>query len=57
MNYDDWKTESPEEEEYRLSARSRRQQLRAQYLEEHGDDLLEERRERESDRWKDLLDD
>ena len=50
MTYDDWKTESPEDEEYRLSARQRREKSRAEWLEEHGDYLLEERREGERDR-------
>jgi len=53
MNYDDWKTETPEEEEYRLSAHRRREKARAEWMEEHADYLLEQRREAESDHDRD----
>ncbi|HEY1209167.1 MAG TPA: hypothetical protein VGE85_07350 [Terracidiphilus sp.] len=53
MNYDDWKLETPEEEEYRLSNRLRRKKSRAEWMEEHADYLLEERREAESDHDRD----
>jgi hypothetical protein len=43
MTYDDWKLESPEEEEYRLSNSQRRAKSRAEWMEEHADYLLEER--------------
>jgi hypothetical protein len=50
MNYDDWKLETPEEEEYRLSNRLRRKKSRAEWMEEHADYLLEERREADNAR-------
>ncbi len=46
MTYDDWKTETPEDEEYRLSARQRRAEERAMWMEEHEDMLREDREER-----------
>ena len=49
MTYDDWKLETPEEEEYRLGASQMRQKRRAEWLEEHADYLLEDRHEAESD--------
>jgi hypothetical protein len=49
MTYDDGKLESPEEEEYRLSARQKAGKSRAEWMEEHADYLLEERREAEAD--------
>jgi hypothetical protein len=53
MTYDDWKLESPEEEEYRLSNCQRRAKSRAEWMEEHADYLLEERREAEADHDRD----
>ena len=46
MTYDDWKTESPEDERERLDRVSRRRQDRAEWEEEHADQLLEDLQER-----------
>ncbi len=46
MTYDDWKTETPEDEEYRLGAYQRKQINRAVWMEEHEDMLREDRDER-----------
>ena len=56
MTYDDWKLESPEEEEYRLSNCQRRAKSRAEWIEEHADYLLEARREAEADNDRDWYD-
>ena len=56
MTYDDWKLESPEEEEYRLSNCQRRAKSRAEWIEEHADYLLEARREAEADHDRDWYD-
>ena len=54
MNYDDWKLETPEEEDYRLGADRRRERDRADWMDEHADSMLEEKREREemAERYK-----
>ncbi len=39
MNYDDWKTESPEDERERLEGPARRRAERWQWLEDHADDI------------------
>ncbi len=50
MTYDDWKTESPEDERERLDGPSRRRAERQQYLEDHADEINEERRESRRER-------
>ena len=37
MTYDDWKLESPEEEDYRIGLIGRRRRDRAEWEEEHAD--------------------
>ena len=49
--YDDWKTETPEDEP--LNAQERRRLARAMWEEEHADYLLEELRERVQERDED----
>lgn len=46
MTYDDWKTESPEDEYCRLNARLTKAEARRRYLEDHADEINEQRRER-----------
>ena len=46
MTYDDWKTESPEDEEARLGGPARKRLALAIGEEEHADYLLEEKRDR-----------
>lgn len=43
MSYDDWKLESPEDEDERLNGPERRRKARAEWEEEHADYLLEDR--------------
>ena len=50
MTYDDWKTESPEDEYFRLNAHRLRAEARWQYMEDHADEINEERRERRLER-------
>lgn len=50
MSYDDWKTESPEDEEERINGPARRRDARWQYMEDHADEINEERRERRLER-------
>jgi len=57
MTYDDWKLETPEEEDYSLGAAGRKRRNRAEYEEEHADDLREEedrRRKQETEYWHDV---
>jgi hypothetical protein len=49
MNYDDFKQEMPDDEDYRLGVLGRKRRERAEWEEEHADYLLEDRRERERD--------
>ena len=46
MNYDDWKLESPEDEDERINGPARIRAARQQYLEDHCDEINEDRRER-----------
>lgn len=46
MTYDNWKTESPEDERERTDSRSAKREDRLRYLEDHADEINEERRER-----------
>jgi hypothetical protein len=46
MSYDDWKLETPEEEDYRIGLISRRRRDRAEWEEEHADYLRELQDER-----------
>ena len=39
MNYDQWKTESREDEEERINGPARRKAARRQWLEDHADDI------------------
>ena len=48
MTYDDWKLETPEEEDYRIGIGSRRKRDRAEWEEEHADYMLEDRQRREA---------
>jgi hypothetical protein len=41
MNYDDWKLESPEDEDERLNGPRRRRQARLDYLADQRDEFLE----------------
>jgi hypothetical protein len=41
MTYDDWKTESPEDEDERLNGPARRRQARYEWEEEHADGINE----------------
>jgi hypothetical protein len=41
MNYDDWKLESPEDEDERLNGPIRRRQARLEYLADQRDEFLE----------------
>jgi hypothetical protein len=41
MTYDDWKLESPEEENYRIGELGRKRRDRAEWEEEHADELRE----------------
>ena len=50
MTYDDWKLESPEDEEERINGPARRREARQQYLEDNCDEINEERRERRLER-------
>jgi hypothetical protein len=56
MTYDDWKLETPEEEDYRLGAAGRKRRKRAEYEEEHADDLREEEhlRRQDTEYWHDV---
>jgi hypothetical protein len=45
MTYDDWKTESPEDEDERINGPSRRRQARREWLADNADHLVEDRRE------------
>ena len=57
MTYDDWKLETPEEEDYRLGAVGRKRMNRAMWEEEHVDYLREEeehRRKQETEYWHDV---
>ena len=46
MTYDDWKLESPEDEDERINGPARRRAARQQYLEDHADEINDERCER-----------
>ena len=46
MTYDDWKLESREDEDERINGPARRREARQQYLEDHADEINDERRER-----------
>ena len=50
-NYDDWKQETPEEEDYRIGPLGRKRRARAEWEEEHADYLLENKRENERN-WR-----
>jgi hypothetical protein len=50
MTYDDWKLESPEDEEERINGPARRRAERQQYLEDNADEINEVRRERRLER-------
>jgi hypothetical protein len=50
MTYDDWKTESPEDERERIDGPAERRAARLQYLEDPADEINEERRERRLER-------
>jgi hypothetical protein len=57
VTYDDWKLETPEEEDYRLGAAGRKRRECAEFEEEHDDDLREEeehRRKQETEYWHDV---
>lgn len=51
--YDQFKLETPEEEDERINGRARRRRERDEWLEEHADYLLEDRLERERERTND----
>lgn len=53
MTYDDWKTESPEDEHERLTRADRKRQERYMWEEEHFDYLREMRDERRNSRDED----
>ena len=46
MTYDEWKLETPEEEDYRVGLIGRKRRGRAEWEEEHADELLERQRDR-----------
>jgi hypothetical protein len=46
MDYDQWKLETPEEEDERINGANRRRQARLEYLADHADEFLERERER-----------
>jgi hypothetical protein len=50
MSYDDWKTESPEDQEERINGPARRRAARHQWLEDHADDINDQRRDDQADR-------
>ncbi len=50
MTYDDWKTESPEDEEERINGPAGRRAAKQQWLEDHADEINDERRERMAER-------
>lgn len=57
MTYDDWKLETPEEEDYRLGTIGRHRRNRAMWEEEHVDYLREEEehlRKQETEYWHDV---
>ena len=51
--YDQFKLETPEEEDERINGRARRRRERDEWLEEHADSLLEDRLVRERERTND----
>ena len=51
--YDQWKLETPEEEDERINGTSRRRMARQEYLADHADEMLELRNERERERTND----
>ena len=53
MTYDDWKTESPEDENERINGPARRRQSRAEWEDEHADELREKQEERRMDKGYD----
>ena len=50
--YDQWRLETPEEEDERINGSFRRRMARQEYLADHADELLELRHEREREKWK-----